>query len=444
MSAPPATTPAVPASSIGERLRSLRVASGLTQAQLAGERFSKAYVSQIERGSTRPTTAAVAWLADRLGVDASFLGSGVQMDIQARIEARLARAEALDEARRHAEAAEIFAGVRSEVGATGSAELEVRALSGEAWARLQEGDPRGAVELLLLARELAEGPQFSDVERAELLFKLGVCRHGLASIATAASLFDEALSLATRSDLPCDQLRARILVWRSRCHRRQRDLASAQADAEAALELLQGRDDPGAGARANLDAALVAEKQGHWIASRSYAEKARATYEDQSDQRDLSGLRRDLGRLHLTLGRPREAADELLSAVSLAIEAHAPVEAGQALGELATVQHELGDYDAADASARRALALLDEGGEAVEAIGRSQLALGRALLERARLDEAETCFQAADAAFEQLASPRHRATAWVARGDLARRRGDDAEAARLYRIAAESLQDIHF
>ena len=70
--------------------------------------------------------------------------------------------------------------------------------------------------------------------------------------------------------------------------------------------------------------------------------------------------------------------------------------------------------------------------------------LGRSLLERDRLDEAEECFLAADGVFEQMASVSHRAGAWVARGDLARRRGDDGEAARLYRIAAEALQDIRF
>jgi tetratricopeptide (TPR) repeat protein len=70
--------------------------------------------------------------------------------------------------------------------------------------------------------------------------------------------------------------------------------------------------------------------------------------------------------------------------------------------------------------------------------------LGRALLERGRLDEAEECFRAADAAFERLASVSHRAGAWVALGDLAARRGDDRDAARLYRNAAEALQDIRF
>src|SRR6476646_8996341 len=72
---------------LGERLRQLRVAAGLTQSDLAGERFSKEYVSQIERGKTRPTRETIEWLAARLGVDASFLASGVSSDERARAEA---------------------------------------------------------------------------------------------------------------------------------------------------------------------------------------------------------------------------------------------------------------------------------------------------------------------------------------------------------------------
>ena len=106
----------------------------MTQTQVAGERFSKEYISQIERGKTRPTDETIAWLAAQLGVDAAFLGSGVSTDVRGRIEALLARAEALTESHRYAEAAELFAPARRDVGATGSAELEVRALSGEAWA----------------------------------------------------------------------------------------------------------------------------------------------------------------------------------------------------------------------------------------------------------------------------------------------------------------------
>src|SRR6476661_6781821 len=82
---------------LGDRLRQLRVAAGLTQTDLAADRFSKEYISQIERGKTRPTSETVEWLAARLGVDATFLASGVSTDDRARAEAVLARAEALVE-----------------------------------------------------------------------------------------------------------------------------------------------------------------------------------------------------------------------------------------------------------------------------------------------------------------------------------------------------------
>src|SRR5215216_2216155 len=111
---------------LGDRLRLLRVAAGLTQTELAGDRFSKEYVSQIERGKTRPTRETIKWLAERLGVDAGFLANGVSTDERGRVDAALARAEALLEARRNDEALQAFEDVRSAVLATGLPELEAR------------------------------------------------------------------------------------------------------------------------------------------------------------------------------------------------------------------------------------------------------------------------------------------------------------------------------
>ena len=309
------TTPSAPASRLGERLRSLRLAAGLTQTQVAGDRFSKEYISQIERGKTRPTPESIEWLAAKLGVDPAFLGSGVSTDLRGRVEAQLARAEALSEAHRHLEAADLFAAVRRDVGATGSAELEVRALSGEAWARSEEGDARAAVELLLVARELAEGPQFSDVDRADLLFRLGVCRYKLSSIATAVALFDEAFALACDSGLPCDLLRADILGWRSRCRRRQRDFEAAREDVESALELACGADDPRVVANTYFQASLVAERLGHWVASRNYAQQAKTLYEELNDDRNVGRLMLNLGGLQMLLGKPEQAIGHLKGVV---------------------------------------------------------------------------------------------------------------------------------
>src|SRR5229473_2337390 len=113
---------------LGERLRQLRVAAGLTQSDLAGERFSKEYISQIERGKTRPTRETIEWLSLRLGVDPTFLASGVSTDE--------------------------YANALAAVLATGAVELQVRILSGEAWSRAHTGDVKPAIDLLTQARGL--------------------------------------------------------------------------------------------------------------------------------------------------------------------------------------------------------------------------------------------------------------------------------------------------
>src|ERR1700747_1494929 len=115
---------------LGGRLRQLRVAAGLTQSDLAGERFSKEYVSQIERGKTRPTTETLEWLALRLGCDAGFLANGVATDERGRLEGAPARAETMLEAHQNEEAAAEFETLVPAARATGVPELSVRALIG--------------------------------------------------------------------------------------------------------------------------------------------------------------------------------------------------------------------------------------------------------------------------------------------------------------------------
>ena len=321
----------------------------------------------------------------------------------------------------------------------------MRALSGEAWARVQEGDAREAVELLLVARELAEGPQFSDIDRADLLFRLGVCRYKLSSIATAVALFDEALALAGRSGLPCDLLRADILGWRSRCRRRQRDFEAAREDVEAALELAQGMDDRRVVANTYFQAHSSPSGWGTGSCRATTPSRPRALYQELNDERNV-------GRLMLNLGGLQLAARQAASRRSTTSRRRSRWPSRPTRSR--TRRRRSGASRRCTCTSRtttqptrtraRRLQLLEGREDFLDEVGQSQLVLGRALLERGRLDEAEECFAAADAVFEQMASVGHRAGAWVARGDLASRRGDDREAARWYRNAAEALQDIRF
>jgi tetratricopeptide (TPR) repeat protein len=429
---------------LGERLRQLRVAAGMTQTELAGDRFSKEYVSQIERGKTRPTGETVHWLAQQLGVDAGFLANGVSADERGRVDATLTRADALLEARRNDEALAEFEGIRAAVLATGMPELEARALSGEAIVRMRQGEVREAIALLDRARVLSEGSAFSDVERADVLFRLGVARYKLNSVQTAIGLFDEALKLAERSDLPSDQLRSNVLAWRSRCYQRRRDLEAAREDVERALELAEGLNDKRTTADIYFQASIIADREGHWVLARSYAERAKAAYEELSDRGNLGRLLNNLGGINFLLGHPEEAVDLLKDAVRIALEVEDDAEAAHAVNGIAQVHLRTGDVTRAEEQARYALELLDGRVDETAEIGNAQLVLGRALLEQDRLDEAEIAFKAGEQAYDQLSSGSHRASAWVAQGDLAARRGDDRTAARLYRQAADALQDVRF
>jgi len=429
---------------LGDRLRQLRVSAGLTQSDLAGDRFSKEYISQIERGKTRPTDETVEWLALRLGVDAGYLANGVSADERARAEALLTRADAVMQERRYEEAVEAYRSSYSAVLATGSPQLRMRLLAGEAIALAHHGEPRAALELLTEARSLVEDESFNDLDRADVLYRLGVCRYLTSSVSTAISLLSESLALAERSGLPCDELRAAIFGWRSRCYRRQRDFEAAREDVERALELAEALRDTRAMGEAYFQASILAERGGHWVLARTYAEKAKAQYEALAEQREVGRLHNNLGGLEFTLGRPEQAIAHFKQAFAAALDVGYEHDAATAVSSLAQVHLRVGDPLKAEEQARHALRIIDEREDMLDEIGNARLVLGRALLEQNRLDEAEETLAGADEAFAQLSSASHRAAVWVAQGDLATRRGDDPRAAVLYRRAAEALQDFRF
>jgi transcriptional regulator with XRE-family HTH domain len=439
---PPASRPqARPASTLGLRLRQLRVSAGLTQSELAGDRCSKEYLSQIERGKTRPTNDMLAWLAERLGVDAAFLETGQSSAEYAEIEAAVARAEAAVEGAQYEDARDALEGIRISPEAP---ELELRTLLASSLTRMYFGETREALDELARARELAELDLFTDVERADVMYRMGVARYQLSSINSAISLLTEAYELATRSGLPCDRLRSHILEWRSRCSRRQRDYEAAREDIELALELAEGLGDTLSVAHVMFQASIVAERGGHWLRARTLAERAKELYEQHGDRINLGRMLNNLGGLNYLLGKSDDAVSHLKQAFALALETGSDADAAQAVSSLAQVHLGADEYELAEQQARHALELLGGREDFTDEIGNAQVVLGRSLLEQGRLDEAEVVFGDAEASLTKLSSASHAALAWTAQGDLASRRGDMKAAAALYRRSAQALQDVRF
>ena len=193
-----------------------------------------------------------------------------------------------------------------------------------------------------------------------------------------------------------------------------------------------------------FQASLVAEREGHWVLARSYAERARAYYEELADRENVGRLLNNLGGLTYLLGKPDKAIEYLQDSLRVLLDEGIDEEAAHVITSLAEIYVDTGRPAEAEIQARRALEMLGTRADFLSEIGTAQLTLGRALLEQGRLEEAQETLAAADSSFEQMSSTSHRAAAWVALGDVAARRGDDREAARLYRRAAETLQDFRF
>jgi tetratricopeptide (TPR) repeat protein len=415
----------------------------LTQTKLGLGRFSKEYVSQIERGRVRPNEAALEWLAERLEVSRRFLETGVSSPEHERTASVISQAEAAIAAREFDQAIASLDGL-GETSVALEPDLELRAVLAGATARFELGRIEEALSVLIRARDLVDDDSFTDVDRANVLFHIGQCRYRLSSVPTAVALFTEALELMRHSDAIDDRLRCRILRWRSRCYRRQGDWEAARGDVEAALELSERLGDGEALAHGYFQASIIAERRGHWVLARSYAERAKALYEEQEDRLNVGRLLNNLGGLTFLLGDQDRAAELLKEAFAVALEVGSKPDAAQAVSSLAQVNLRTGHVALAEEQARQALSLLDGRVDFLDEQGNAQLVLGRALLEQGKLEESEHALAAAEAAFEQLSSGSHRAAAWTAQADLSVRRGDKDTALSLYRRAAETLQDFRF
>ncbi len=189
---------------------------------------------------------------------------------------------------------------------------------------------------------------------------------------------------------------------------------------------------------------MLAERDGHYVLARTYAEQAKTQYEELADRANVGRLMNNLGAVEFMLGKPETAVEHFKQAFTVALELGRDQEAAKAVSSLAQVHLRTGNLVRAEEQARHALELIGERADMLDEIGNARLVLGRSLLEQERLDEAGEAFASSEDAFAKLSSTSHRAAAWVAQGDLAAKRGDERRAAVLYRRAAEALQDFRF
>ena len=168
---------------------------------------------------------------------------------------------------------------------------------------------------------------------------------------------------------------------------------------------------------------------GHWVQARNYAERAKAHYEQINDERNVGRLLNNLGGLNFHARQARAGGRASAGRVPRAARQ------GQRRGgrECRRITRPRASDDGrGDRGRGGSPSRASPHGEPrrLPLPRRSDAArAGSSADGTGRLDEAEEFLAASDASAEQLESISHQAAAWMARGDLAAKRGEDGAAA---------------
>ncbi|GAC1455867.1 MAG: hypothetical protein NVSMB8_01780 [Candidatus Limnocylindrales bacterium] len=257
----------------GERVRALRLARGMTQGTLAGDDFTKGFISLVETGRTRMSLRAAEIIAGRLGTTvADLLAAGPGGD-KAR-EVMLLRAEAELRAGRPADALELTRQLQT----SGQGPFDARVQRIRGRALLDSGSWRTAVlefdaalrgfraagHTQLAVRtlfDLARAHNHLD-ERIEALSLALECERAIQS----GSVIDRTLELQLASFI------ATIYVTIG-------DYASADLRSERAKALAEDVTDTRAVAALYESLAVTRQEQGDYDAALDFARRALGAYE---------------------------------------------------------------------------------------------------------------------------------------------------------------------
>ncbi|HEY7355345.1 MAG TPA: helix-turn-helix transcriptional regulator [Ktedonobacterales bacterium] len=231
---PESETTTAPAMTIGARVRQARLAAHQTQQQLAGEAYSKSYLSAVERDKMIPSFQALGFLAQRLGLPVSyFLGEDAIEHFTPELE-RPNCQEHLDLLRSEAEEL-IQSGWYEEARASLQQHLEEAQQRGD-------GRARGVALGALVAVHIAEGQYAQAIEAA---------REALAA------------AQAAQDHRTAGQMQLTLV----RAHAATHDEAAAEQAFRTAIALLKQAEDQSLLSQAH-------EQYGHFLAARKRYQEA--------------------------------------------------------------------------------------------------------------------------------------------------------------------------
>jgi len=421
------------ASTLGQRIRALRIERGLSQADLAGNLVSPSYVSLIEAGRRSPEREVLEGLARRLGCSVLYLESGVAPEeiserrLQLRF-ASIARANGdLDQAR------EIFAELAHS--ATGEIRLEAiwgLARTDEALGRLDEA----LTQLDVLTDASRAGEPGAPGLLTLMTSKCRIYRRA-GDVARSIDVGEAALTEIRALGLEGTEDGIRLASTLAFSHQARGDMFSAQRLARRVIEQADRLDSRQAQASAYWSACTIAGARGQVTLALDLAAKTLALLSESPLPRNLASMRINYAWLLLRSDPPQlDEADAMLSQAyeTLAEQAFAPL--------LAACETQMAWSAVLRGDVQRAARLADQAmarctGQNTVELQNARVVSGLTLVLRGEPGAGAECVGDAAGRLAELGAQPEAAQAWRDLAEALIQRGDSGQAIAALQRAAD-------
>jgi transcriptional regulator with XRE-family HTH domain len=298
------------ASTLGQRLRTLRIERGLSQADLAGDLVSPSYISLIESGRRSPEREVLEGLARRLGCSVLYLETGVAPEEvneqRLRLQfAAIAQANGeLDQAR------ELYTAIAHAT--TGEIRTQAR------WGLAQTYEALGQLDATLTELDaLTEASRTGEPGAPGLLtLMINKCRvyRRAGDFARSIEIGEAALAETRALGLDGTEDAITLAATLAGSYQSRGDMFSAQRLAAQVIQQAERLDSRQAQGHAYWSACTIAMRRGELTMALDLAARSRALLAESDNARSLAAMRINYAWLLLRSEPPRfEEADAMLS-----------------------------------------------------------------------------------------------------------------------------------
>ncbi len=345
---------------VGLRIRESRTEKGMSQKDLVGERFSKSYISSIERGKITPSLKALEYIAKRLGLSVAYLLTGIhpgqqngtnsamalleEEDSPARWDLMITEARVLREQRRYEQARSLLL-----------TKIRVRQLGVEqlkhyhftlAQLYLDLDASNEALPELEAARDLAD--KTSDAEMlARVRQLLGTVYMLQGKPVLAIEQLRGALQAIEAGLIKDFHFKLSVYSNLANLHHQHSDEREAVSMYREALRVAEDSSSPEKLANLYWNLAASYRENGNLPQARHYATRSLSLYESLADLRVLAELRAGFGVIMMEARQFDEAEQQFLMALKLAEEQNNTQAQAVATMHLADLYLERGEVEKA-------------------------------------------------------------------------------------------------